>query len=130
MNCPTCQIPVQAGATKCSNCGTPLMFEPPLTGPTGAQGRRPVPYSGPRRNSNLAVASVILAGLSWFGFGPLTAVPAVITGHMAKKEILNSNGALGGEGLATAGLVVGYVTIGLTILLFGVWMRMMQSIFA
>ena len=35
----------------------------------------------------------------------------VIFGHMAKSEIRNSNGAKTGEGLATAGLILGYLGI-------------------
>lgn len=38
---------------------------------------------------------------------------AVITGHMAKKEIRESRGLLGGDGLATAGLVLGYSNLAL-----------------
>lgn len=41
------------------------------------------------------------------------AIIAVITGHMAKKEIRESNGLLGGDGLATAGLVLGYSNLAL-----------------
>lgn len=35
----------------------------------------------------------------------------VIFGHMAKSEIRKSNGAKTGEGLATAGLILGYLGI-------------------
>ena len=35
---------------------------------------------------------------------------------MAKGEIRNSGGTLSGDGLATAGLVLGYIGIGLTVL--------------
>jgi len=40
--------------------------------------------------------------------GPLTGIPAVICGHMAHSRIKQSGGALGGLGMATAGLVMGY----------------------
>ena len=42
---------------------------------------------------------------------------AVITGHMAKKEIRQSSGMLGGDGLATAGLVLGYSNLALGVCL-------------
>jgi hypothetical protein len=55
----------------------------------------------------LATASIILACLG-FMLGPFTAVPAIICGHMAKNKI-QKNTELSGSGLATAGLIVGYV---------------------
>jgi hypothetical protein len=33
---------------------------------------------------------------------------AVIAGHMAKRDIRQSEGLLGGDGIATAGLILGY----------------------
>ncbi|MFH2102816.1 MAG: DUF4190 domain-containing protein [Chloroflexota bacterium] len=40
--------------------------------------------------------------------GPIV---AIITGHMAKSEIKKSAGTIGGDGMATAGLILGYITI-------------------
>jgi competence protein ComGC len=48
---------------------------------------------------------------------PLFAIPAVICGHMAYSRIKRSSGALTGEGLALAGLITGYVSITLSLLL-------------
>ncbi|NOK62593.1 MAG: DUF4190 domain-containing protein [Chloroflexi bacterium AL-W] len=36
------------------------------------------------------------------------AIVAVVTGHMARREIRNSGGALSGDGMAIAGLALGY----------------------
>ncbi len=44
------------------------------------------------------------------------AVIAVITGHMARREIRDSLGALTGDGLALAGLILGYLQLALTVL--------------
>ena len=63
--------------------------------------------------SNLALASLILGILGWTLLPFLGAIGAVVTGHMAKSEIKNSLGALGGNGMATAGLVLGYASIAL-----------------
>jgi hypothetical protein len=41
---------------------------------------------------------------------------AVILGYMAKSEIKSSAGKLEGSGLATAGLVLGYIGLGLALL--------------
>jgi hypothetical protein len=62
-------------------------------------------------NSNLALASLILGILGWTIIPFLGSIGAVVTGHMAKSEIKKSLGALGGSGMATAGLVLGYASI-------------------
>ena len=40
---------------------------------------------------------------------------AIITGHMARSEIRRSNGQLGGDGMAIAGLVLGWISAALWI---------------
>lgn len=72
------------------------------------------------RNSALAIWSLVLGiiGLvSFFCIGILFAIPAVICGHVALGRINRSAGTLGGYGLALAGLIIGYVSLGLTILM-------------
>ena len=68
------------------------------------------------RTSTLATVSLITGILCWFLLPLIGAVIAVITGHMAKNEIRQSNGLITGEGMATAGLVLGYIHLGLTVL--------------
>ena len=63
--------------------------------------------------STLAIVSLISGIVSWFLIPFIAAIAAVITGHMAKNEIRKSNGMLSGNGMATAGLVLGYVQLGL-----------------
>jgi len=60
------------------------------------------PAAPPSKTSGLAIASLVtsILGLSLI---------AVITGHIAKKQIRESMGALTGDGLATAGLIIGYI---------------------
>jgi hypothetical protein len=43
-------------------------------------------------------------------------IVALITGYMARKEIRGSAGALGGDGMATAGLVLGWIGVALGVL--------------
>lgn len=50
--------------------------------------------------------------LDWWFFA-LPSIIAVITGHVARGNIRNSNGRLGGDGMAIAGLVLGYIPIGI-----------------
>ncbi len=63
--------------------------------------------------NNLAIASLVLGILSIFGMGPLTGIPAIITGFMALKNPA-------GKGMAIAGIVTGSLSIVLVmfILLF------------
>jgi hypothetical protein len=68
------------------------------------------------QTSNLALVSLIAGIASWVIAPFLGAIIAVITGHMAKNEIRRSAGLLTGDGLATAGLVLGYVQIGLSVI--------------
>jgi hypothetical protein len=64
------------------------------------------------KDSTLALVSMI-CGIAAYVFIPLAgAIAAVICGHMAKNEIRNSSGMLKGNGMATAGLILGYVQIG------------------
>jgi hypothetical protein len=49
-------------------------------------------------------------------FWGIAGLPAVILGHMAKSSIRRSMGQLRGAGMATAGVVMGYVSIALTAL--------------
>lgn len=67
----------------------------------------------PAPNSTLSLTSLIMGILGWFVIPIVGAIIAVITGHMAKNEIRQSNGALGGDGMATAGLVLGYANLAL-----------------
>jgi len=82
----------------------------------------PLPGNAPQlKNSALAIWSLVLGviGLAFLVFcvGPLFAIPAVICGHMAYSRIKHSGGALAGQGMALAGLITGYLSIGFSILL-------------
>jgi len=87
------------------------------------------PYQTPpaKPNSNMALASMILGILGWTILPGLASIAAIITGHMAKNEIKGSMGQLGGDGMATAGLIMGYanVAIGLCVCLAVVGMMAM-----
>ncbi len=67
-------------------------------------------------NSTLAIISLV-AGILGISLFPIVgSIVAVITGYMAKNEIRDSAGTLGGDGLATAGLVLGWAGIALTVI--------------
>jgi hypothetical protein len=65
--------------------------------------------------NSLAIASVLLAVLWFAGIG---AVLALVFGYRARSQIKNSAGTQTGSGLATAGIILGW--IGITILVAGV----------
>lgn len=63
------------------------------------------------RTAPLAIWSLVLGILGFVLIGPLGTIPAVICGHIAIPRINRSSGTLTGQGLAIAGLVIGYVGI-------------------
>jgi hypothetical protein len=54
--------------------------------------------------------------LAYFFLPLIGAIIAVVAGHMARKEISNSGGQIGGGGMALAGLILGYVQLALLFL--------------
>jgi hypothetical protein len=75
----------------------------------------PVATAAP--TSGLAIASLVLGLVSFVvGTWILTAIPGVICGHKARRQIRESPFPMEGAGMATAGLVMGYIVIGLTLL--------------
>lgn len=76
-------------------------------------------YQGPMApaTSGYAIASLICSLLGFigvFGFGPIL---GIIFGHLAIREIDRSQGMLQGRGMAQAGLILGYIALGLVALL-------------
>lgn len=61
-----------------------------------------------KTTSGLAITSLVCGILGFFCLG-ITSIVAVITGHMAKSKIKRAAGAIGGDGLALAGLILGYL---------------------
>jgi type IV pilus assembly protein PilA len=57
------------------------------------------------------VGSLILGILSLIGLWLLAGIPAIILGHLAKSSISKSMGRLKGDGMATAGLIMGYFSV-------------------
>jgi competence protein ComGC len=82
----------------------------------------PITGNAPQsKTSTLAIWSLVLSILGLVlllvCIGPLFAIPGVICGHLAYSRIKRSSGALAGEGMALAGLITGYVSIGLSVFL-------------
>ena len=75
------------------------------------------PESGELKPKSTTAMISLIAGILG-----VTAVPfigsiiAVLTGSIARKEIKESEGALAGDGMAQAGLILGWIGIGFTVL--------------
>ncbi|WP_433891820.1 DUF1707 and DUF4190 domain-containing protein [Streptomyces sp. CA-111067] len=103
----------------------PRTFQPaPPPVPFPMQPPFPQPFQPPFRpptNNGNAIASLVCGILGTMTFG-VTSIPAVILGHVAKSQIRRSGEQ--GEGMATGGLVLGYLTlagvIGFIVLIVGV----------
>jgi len=67
-------------------------------------------------NSNLALVSLITGILGLTLFPIIGSIIAIITGMMGRNEIRESAGSLGGDGMALAGLIMGFVGIGLAVI--------------
>jgi len=66
-----------------------------------------------RETNGYAIAS-LACGLAQFVFGPLATIPAIVFGHMARYQIKRTGEQ--GDGLALAGLILGWTTVILGIL--------------
>lgn len=105
MFCPNCGTENAKGSTVCQSCGASLTFQPLAQATV-----RPASTSG------LATASLTFGILGLTLLPTLGSIVAVVFGYMAKSEINSSAGRLEGSGLATAGLVLGYIGLGLALL--------------
>ena len=64
----------------------------------------------------MAIASLVSGVLGWTLLPFLGSIVAIVTGHMARGEIRRGNGVIEGDGLAIAGLVLGYAMVALAVL--------------
>jgi hypothetical protein len=103
MFCEKCGAAIQDGSIFCNQCGRAVTAAP---GQQGAAPTPPAPYVGAGETSGKALASLLtgIFGLLIFPIG----IAAIILGHVSRSEIRKSNGRLKGDGMATAGLVMGY----------------------
>ncbi len=110
--CPHCKVdfataempPPQAAAAS-PTFEQPPYGQAPLAGDAYSSGQ----HSPPPQNSGKATGSLI-AGIAAYVVVPfLGALVAIILGHMGLSEIRKSAGRLKGDGMAIAGLVLGYL---------------------
>ena len=109
--------------------GHPYYAEPPVAGvpyqqpyqqpqyppayPPPGYGQPPYPYPFPpaRPTNGMAIASMVL-GIVWVYW--IGSILALIFGYVALKEIRRSK--QGGEGMAIAGIVLGWIGVGILVI--------------
>jgi type IV pilus assembly protein PilA len=130
--CPKCAAPVQPAtpppqapqpstpAQTASNQTTPAsawLNVPPAPQQTPSQPQYPPqgqPYRGqyPQQTDTSAVISMILGIMSFaLCLSFITGIPAIILGHISRSKIAKSAGRLKGDGMALAGLIMGYISL-------------------
>ncbi len=91
------------------------LYYPPQQ-PYGTQ-QYPYPYPQPAsRTSGSAVAALILAIASFLVCPVIAAIIALVLAASAKREIRDSGGWIGGEGLVTAAKIIAWIHLAMFIL--------------
>ena len=111
--CSQCGQEIQDAAIKCRYCKNWLV--PPPAGLEGVPSQIVIRQS---TTSGMAIASLVM-GLLWMYW--IGSILAICLGYAARREIRNNAGRIEGQGMATAGIVLGWIGIGmlaLTIVVF------------
>jgi len=145
MFCPQCGAPNEEDAVFCGNCGAVLnpdeetiaaepaaveeaaasedeLFlddlpsEPPAPPPPPPPPSPPRAYVAGAQTSGMAIASLVMGIAGWTLLPWIGSILAIIFGYVARNEIRQRPGELEGEGLAVAGLVLGWIMIGVSVL--------------
>jgi len=65
--------------------------------------------------STTAVVALVSGILGWTFVPVLGSLLAIICGHMARAEIKRSNGEIEGDGMALAGLILGWASVAMAV---------------
>ena len=68
-----------------------------------------------RRTSTMAIISLVSGLLGWTLLPLIGSLVAIVTGHIARSEIRSSPREIEGDGLAVAGLVMGYAMVAVAV---------------
>lgn len=93
----------------------PQSFGPQSFGPQsfGAQPFGAQPFGAQRPTNGLAIASLVCGGSQIF-FWFLTGIPAIVFGHLARRQIRQTGEA--GDAMALTGMILGYIGVALAVL--------------
>jgi len=95
----------------------PPPYPPAYPGAPGAPGAWPGYGYAPPRTNGLAIASLVLGLIGWALCG-VGSVVAIVLGFVARNQIKRSFGRQTGTGMATAGIVLGFIAASFWILVF------------
>lgn len=83
------------------------------------------------RTSSLAVVSLIFGILAYVFLPGVGALVAVICGHAARSEIRHAPpGSIEGDGLALAGLILGWIQLALVVIAIGIFILFLAGVVA
>jgi uncharacterized Tic20 family protein len=74
------------------------------------------PAAPPQQSNTLAIISLIASILGLTLFPTIGSIVGLILGYMARKQIRQSPGLMGGEGLAKAGIILGWIGVALAVI--------------
>lgn len=108
MYCPKCGQVNDENALACIRCGQAL---------------RPFPYAK-SETSGKAIAAMVISMAGFFSCWFVGDIIGIFLGYNARREIRLSHGRLTGEPFATAAIVIGWVALGLHVLLAIFWVAL------
>jgi hypothetical protein len=74
------------------------------------------PSPAATQTSGMAIGSLIASILGLTLFPTIGSIIGLILGYMARNQIRDSRGTMGGEGLAKAGIIIGWIGIALAVI--------------
>ena len=85
----------------------------------GAPGYPAYAYAPPKPTNGMAIGSMVVSivsvvGLCFYGLGGFVGILGAILGHVARRQIREND--QNGEGMAKAGIIIGWVATGLAVL--------------
>jgi hypothetical protein len=76
-----------------------------------------IPATFSTTTNTLAIVSLVAGIVSWFAVPVVGGIVAVVAGHLAKSQIRRTGER--GDGMATAGLILGYLHLAVVVLIAG-----------